>query len=61
VIGGGHRHEGVDWATIAFRGTLDGAGHTIYNLSVTKVGADTATPMTGGTRYKTSFARVFNV
>ena len=26
---------GVDWQPIAFSGTLDGGGHTIYNLTVT--------------------------
>jgi len=54
--------KGVDWAPIAFRGTLDGAGHTIYNLSVTKVGADTATTYDGRHRgYKTSFAALFSI
>jgi uncharacterized protein YjdB len=54
--------KGVDWAPIAFRGTLDGAGHTIYNLSVTKVGADTATTYDGRHRgYKTMFAALFSI
>ena len=25
---------GVDWQPIAFSGTLDGGGHTIYNLTI---------------------------
>ena len=54
--------KGVDWAPIAFRGTLDGAGHTIYNLSITKLGVDTAITYDGRHRgYKTSFAALFSI
>lgn len=54
--------EGVDWSPIAFSGTLDGGGHTIYNLMITKVGADTATTYDGRHRgYKTSFAALFSI
>ena len=31
---------GVDWQPIAFSGTLSGGGHTIYNLTVSSLGAD---------------------
>ena len=52
----------VDWTPIAFLGTFDGAGHTIYNLSVTNVGADTATTYDGRHRgYKTTFAALFSI
>lgn len=54
--------KGVDWAPIAFSGTLDGAGHTIYNLSITKVGAETAVTYDGRHRgYDTSFAALFSI
>ena len=33
---------GVDWQPIAFSGTLDGGGHTIYNLTISSLGADRA-------------------
>ncbi len=53
---------GVDWSPIAFRGTLDGGGHTIYNLSITKVGLDTAKTYDGRHRgYITSFAALFSI
>lgn len=33
--------SGVDWKPISFFGTLDGAGHTIYNLSLRAPGEET--------------------
>ena len=38
---------GVDWQPIAFSGTLDGGGHTIYNLTVSSLGADRAETVDG--------------
>jgi len=54
--------KGVDWAPIAFRGTLDGGGYTIYNLSITKLGVDTAITYDGRHRgYKTAFGALFSI
>lgn len=54
--------EGIDWAPIEFYGTLDGAGHTVYNLRITKTGEATGITRDGNLRkYETSFASLFSV
>ena len=54
--------KGVDWKPIALRGTLDGGGHTIYNLSITSAGEETVTTYDGRHRgYDTVFAALFSV
>ena len=53
---------GVEWTPIPFAGTLDGAGHAIYNLSVTAVGEDSETTYDGNHKeYETYFAGLFSV
>ena len=50
------------WTPIPFSGTLDGAGHTIGNLTVTEPGADTATTYDGNRKqYETVFGGLFSV
>ena len=52
---------GVDWVPVAFRGTLDGGGHTIYNLCVTQVGEDRAESVDGNDKvYDTAYAGFFS-
>lgn len=54
--------RGVDWSPFVFSGTLDGAGHTIYNVSITRVGEDTAITYDGRHRgYETVFAALFSI
>jgi hypothetical protein len=53
---------GVDWAPIEFYGTLDGAGHSLYNLKITKVGQGKARTADGNLKkYDTYFAALFAV
>ena len=53
---------GADWTPIAFSGTLDGRGHTIYNLTVTRCGEEIRTTRDGNLkRYETAFAGLFSV
>ena len=53
---------GVIWTPIPFRGTLDGAGHTLYNLKVESVGVDTLVTRDGNLiPYDTVFAGLFSV
>ena len=53
---------GVDWQPIAFSGTLDGGGHTIYNLTVTSLGADRAETVDGNDKtYDTALTGFFSV
>lgn len=53
--------SGVDWVPVAFSGSLDGAGHTIYNLKVTQVGTDSANTLDGNSKvYDTVFAGFFS-
>ena len=53
---------GEDWTPLAFSGTLDGRGHTIYNLTVTAPGAETRTTRDGNLKaYDTVFAGLFSV
>lgn len=49
------------WTPIPFSGTLDGAGHTIGNLTVCKTGAETRETFDGNRkRYDTVFAGLFS-
>lgn len=53
---------GEPWTPIPFSGTLDGAGHTVGNLTVTQPGADTATTYDGNRKqYETVFGGLFSV
>lgn len=53
---------GTDWEPLAFRGKLDGAGHTLYNLRVTSAGKDNRETKDGNLKpYDTSFAGLFSV
>ena len=54
--------SGEDWTPIPFYGTLDGSGHTLYNLRVHTVGAETRNTYDGNDkRYETVFAGLFSV
>ena len=51
---------GLDWTPFDFQGVLDGAGHTVYNLTVTKTGGELRDTVDGNDkRYTTSFAGLF--
>lgn len=51
----------IDWVPLAFSGTLDGAGHTLYNLHVTQTGKDTKITRDGNLKeYDTVFAGLFS-
>jgi len=53
--------SGVDWEPLPFSGTLDGAGHTIYNLSVNRPGAERLNTFDGNDRaYPTALAGLFS-
>ena len=53
--------SGIDWTPIAFRGKLDGRGHSIFNLTVTSVGADHADTVDGNSKvYDSVFAGLFS-
>ena len=52
---------GVDWVPVPFYGKLDGRGHSIYNLRVTSVGAETAETVDGNDKkYDSVFAGLFS-
>ncbi len=52
---------GEPWAPIAFSGSLDGAGHTLYNLSITEADPETAISVDGNDKqYPTVFAALFS-
>ena len=54
--------RGTDWAPFAFSGELDGGGHTLYNLTVTKTGTEKRTTLDGNRKeYDTVFAGLFSV
>ncbi len=54
--------DGLDWTPIPFRGTLDGAGHTLYNLRIERVGEDLRETRDGNLKpYDTTFAGLFSV
>ena len=53
---------GEPWTPIAFSGTLDGGGHTLYNLTVTAPGVETVTTYDGNRKeYDTALAGLFTV
>ena len=53
---------GIDWTPLAFYGHLDGAGHTLYNLTVNRLGEDAAVTVDGNHKeYDTYFAGLFSV
>lgn len=53
---------GEPWTPIPFSGKLDGAGHTIGNLTVRETGADTCITFDGNRKeYETSFAGLFSI
>lgn len=52
---------GVDWLPIPFSGTFDGAGHVLYNLSITHVSEDTSITYDGRHRgYYSVYASLFS-
>lgn len=52
---------GVDWTPLAFSGTLDGDGHSIFNLNVTRVGPARANTVDGNNKvYDSVFAGLFS-
>ncbi|MBR5731729.1 MAG: hypothetical protein IKX89_07260, partial [Firmicutes bacterium] len=54
--------SGIDWEPAAFYGTLNGNGHTIYNLSVTRMGEAHAETLDGNAKvYDSVFAGLFSV
>ena len=53
--------SGIDWVPIPFSGTLDGAGHGIYNLKVTCFGNDTEPTVDGNAKvYDSVLAGLFS-
>ena len=53
--------SGVDWTPIPFSGTLDGAGHTIYNLTVRAPGAEREECRDGNNKpYEAVYAGLFS-
>ena len=53
---------GEAWTPISFSGKLNGHGHTLYNLTVTAPGPDTATTFDGNYKeYETVFGGLFSV
>ena len=53
---------GADWQPAAFSGTLDGGGHTIYNIMITSLGADRAETVDGNDKtYDTALTGFFSV
>ncbi len=54
--------EGVDWLPIAFSGELDGAGYSIYNLTITRLGTGRADSVDGNrVPYDTVYAGLFSL
>ncbi|MBR1659647.1 MAG: Ig-like domain-containing protein [Oscillospiraceae bacterium] len=52
----------LDWTPLPFSGSLDGGGHTLYNLRVTRAGKELRTTGDGNLKpYDTSFAGLFSV
>lgn len=53
---------GIDWQPAAFSGSLDGAGHTLYNISISAVGEARAETVDGNNKvYDTVGAGLFSV
>lgn len=51
----------TDWLPVAFSGSFDGGGHTIYNLNVTRTGNEVRTTADGNLKpYDTTFAGLFS-
>ena len=54
--------SGADWTPIPFSGTLDGDGHTIYNLTLRRPGEETAECRDGNNiPYDAHYAGLFSV
>lgn len=54
--------RGIDWVPPVFSGTLDGNGHTIYNLTIRQAGEETRVAHDGNLKaYDTAFAGLFAV
>lgn len=54
--------EGQEWIPFAFSGTLDGGGHSILNLSLTKPGEDFATAYDGNQKeYDAVYCGLFSM
>lgn len=52
---------GVNWLPVPFSGTLEGAGHTIYNLRISRLSEDTSVTYDGRHRgYHTFYAALFS-
>ena len=52
---------GANWQPMAFSGTLDGAGHTLYNLTVSGTGREIRETRDGNLKqYDTQFAGLFS-
>lgn len=52
---------GVAWTPIPFKGSFDGGGHTLYNLTVTSCGSEVRTTKDGNLKaYDTVFAGLFS-
>ncbi len=53
---------GVDWTPFAFSGALDGRGHTLYNLTLSRCGEEIRLTRDGNLKpYDTVFAGLFSV
>ena len=53
--------SGVNWVPFAFSGSFDGAGHTLYNLTLSQAGDETRITYDGRHRgYHTEFAALFS-
>src|SRR5512133_2730639 len=53
--------NGVAWTPFAFTGSLDGAGHTIYNLTLSQTGEEQRVTYDGRHRgYHSVFAALFS-
>ena len=53
--------DGAPWTPIPFSGTLDGDGHTLYNLRVDSTGEETVTTFDGNRKeYETVFGALFS-
>lgn len=62
ILSGNIDMKGIDWTPLSFSGRLDGDGYTIYNLSVTAPGPDSALTYDGNLKeYETCFAGLFSV
>lgn len=52
---------GAAWTPIAFAGTLDGAGHSLYNLKISSAGSEIRETRDGNMKsYETQFAGLFS-